>query len=72
METTVVTVKGQATIPVGLRRHLGVGPGDHIGFEVDGEGRVIVKKCSREAALWAKALEPTLLAEWGSSVDDDL
>ncbi len=72
METSVVTVKGQATIPVEIRRHLRLKAGDQVGFEVDCRGRVILKKCGREEALWAKALESTLVAEWGSTKDDDL
>ncbi len=72
METSVVTTKGQATIPAKIRRQLNVKPGDQIGFEVDAAGNVILRKCSRTEALWAKAMESTLAAEWGNSCDDNL
>ena len=72
METSVLTIKGQATIPVAIRRHLKLKAGDQIAFELDTKGRVILKKCAREEALWAKALESTLLAEWWNARDDDL
>lgn len=72
METSIITTKGQATIPAPIRRQLKVKPGDQIAFEVDSSGNVIIRKCSRTEALWAKAMESTLAAEWGNSCDDDL
>jgi AbrB family looped-hinge helix DNA binding protein len=36
--TAKMTSKGQVTIPVEIRRVLGVGPGDHLVFEEDKEG----------------------------------
>jgi AbrB family looped-hinge helix DNA binding protein len=72
VETSVITTKGQATIPAKIRRQLKVKPGDQIGFEVDKSGNVILRKCSRTEALWAKAMESTLASEWGNNRDDDL
>lgn len=34
---TRLTKKGQVTIPAGIRRRLGLKPGDRVRFEVDGE-----------------------------------
>ena len=72
MEISVLTVKGQATIPAEIRRHLKLRAGDQIGFEVDSKGRVLLRKCVREEVVWARALESTLTKEWGSDLDDDL
>ncbi len=72
METSVITTKGQATIPAPIRRQLKVKPGDQIAFEIDAAGNVVIRKCSRAEALWAKAMESTLVAEWGNDSDDNL
>lgn len=37
-----LTSKGQITLPVGLRRHFGLKPGDEIAFRVDGSGARIM------------------------------
>jgi AbrB family looped-hinge helix DNA binding protein len=38
-----ITSKGQVTIPVAIREHLGLLPGTEVEFEVDGDAVKIVK-----------------------------
>ena len=42
-----ITRKGQVTIPLPVRRQLGVGPGSEVDFVVEG-GRVVVRKRAGE------------------------
>ncbi len=37
-----VTTKGQVTIPLDVRRTLGIGPGSEVGFELDEQGARLV------------------------------
>ncbi len=39
---STVTTKGQVTLPVEVREHLGVNPGDRITFIVDDAGAILV------------------------------
>ncbi len=41
-----VTEKGQVTIPKPIRDRLGLTPGSRVEFEVDGQGRVILRKAA--------------------------
>lgn len=38
-----VTSKGQITLPATVRRRLNVGPGDHVVFVEDAEGKIVMK-----------------------------
>ena len=38
-----ITVKGQTTVPSGVRKAIGVGPGDEIGYIIEGSRAVLVK-----------------------------
>ncbi len=52
MHNSTLTSKGQVTIPAEVRRRLGLHPGDHVGFIVDGDEVRLVRKESRiEAAF---------------------
>ena len=52
MQNSTLTSKGQVTIPAEVRRRLGLHPGDHVGFIVDGDEVRLVRKESRiEAAF---------------------
>ncbi len=52
MQNSTLTSKGQVTIPAEVRRRLGLLPGDHVGFIVDGDEVRLVRKESRiEAAF---------------------
>lgn len=44
-----VTQKGQVTIPLGVRRALGIQPGSDVDFEVDGHGARLVVDRERAA-----------------------
>jgi AbrB family looped-hinge helix DNA binding protein len=58
---SAITIKGQVTIPKPVRDRLGVKPGDEVAFELDADGRVIVRKArgkpkpSRFAGLRGRA-----------------
>lgn len=55
---TSVTTKGQVTIPVDIRAHLGIKPRDRVQFAVDEDGSVrVVPAPSRLAALF-ESVEP--------------
>jgi antitoxin PrlF len=43
MLTSSVTTKGQVTIPVELRKKLGIKPGDRVGF-VESDGKVEIRR----------------------------
>jgi AbrB family looped-hinge helix DNA binding protein len=68
MPTATMTSKGQTTIPVEVRRELGLAPGDRIDFIKVADGRYEV----RPAHVSVGALRG-LLAQWGGArlSDDD-
>ncbi len=47
--TTIVTSKGQVTIPKRVRDLLGIGPGSVIDFERGADGRVVLVKVNKKA-----------------------
>lgn len=47
MLTSVITQKGQVTIPVELRSSLGIHPGDHLSFSRKGKNIIISVKKSK-------------------------
>jgi antitoxin PrlF len=52
MRDSTLTSKGQVTIPAEVRRRLGLRPGDHVGFVIDGdEVRLVRKETNIEAAF---------------------
>ena len=52
MQTSTLTSKGQVTIPVALRNHLGLQPGDQVGFVVeDGKVQLVRREQRIEAAF---------------------
>lgn len=46
---TMLTSKGQVTIPKPIRDRLGLGPGSAVEFEVAADGRVTLSKADRKA-----------------------
>jgi AbrB family looped-hinge helix DNA binding protein len=46
LELTKMTAKGQITLPVAIRKRLGLKPGDKVGFIMDGGGEIRVVNVS--------------------------
>ena len=64
MDTSSVTSKGQVTIPVAVRRRLGLQPGDQVGFVVDGgEVRLVRRENRVEAAFGLCKADASLSVE---------
>lgn len=66
---TKITSKGQATIPVEVRRLLDVSAGDHIAFHVEGN-HVELARARPMDIEFANALESTLTSEWLAEEDE--
>lgn len=71
-----VTVKGQVTIPKPIRDRLGLTPGSKVEFEVDGQGRVFLRKAGPKGEALPpesnrfERLKGTATAMEGMSTDD--
>ena len=68
--TSTVSSKGQTTLPVKVRKALGVRSGDVILYEI-GEEQVRIRKARALDLSWARALESTL-DEWNDPDEEDL
>ena len=68
-ELSKVTSKYQATIPLSIRRKLGLKPGDSVAFEIEND-TVTVRRATVFDREYAKALEGTL-TEWMTKEDDE-
>lgn len=70
-----ITAKSQTTIPRAIRMALGVGPGDELAYEIEGD-RVVVRRMIEDADDDGVFDNPfTLFTEWASEADaayDDL
>jgi AbrB family looped-hinge helix DNA binding protein len=64
-----VTSKFQATIPLAVRRKLGLKPGDAVVFEVEND-IVTVRRATALDREYVKAVEGTL-TEWLSKEDEE-
>lgn len=51
-----VTSKGQVTIPLAVRRRLGIEPGSEVDFELDGRGARLVRARSAGGAQIARRM----------------
>lgn len=69
MTMTTLTTKGQATIPVEVRRQLDLHAGDKINFVI-AQDKVYIVKVQPFDLAYHQALESTL-SEWDSSEDDE-
>jgi len=47
--STMVTSKGQVTIPKSIRERLGITPGSRVDFDLDPDGRVVLTKADAAA-----------------------
>jgi AbrB family looped-hinge helix DNA binding protein len=48
--STTITSKGQVTIPKAVRDRLNLRPGNAVDYELDQDGRVVIKKAGRKSA----------------------
>lgn len=69
MKWSTVTSKGQATIPAGIRKHLGLHVGDRVIFEVVKDA-VVIRRMQAFDYEYHQALAKTL-SEWDSKEDDE-
>ena len=51
MHASKITTKGQVTIPLKFRKLLGVRPGDKIVFDVNENGKVLIRKINSRVSL---------------------
>ena len=71
MELAKVTSKGQITIPIAIRKALGIREGDKILFIEDGD-RVILKNTSTSALLKAQEAFQGVAEELGIKNEQDV
>ena len=57
MSTSILTSKGQITIPKDIRNRLNLHPGDRLEFVIDEDGRVLVLPASIDASESAGMLK---------------
>ena len=67
MSTSILTSKGQTTIPKDIRKRLNLHPGDRPEFVIDEEGRVLVLPASIDASELAGMLKSPA---WPVGVED--
>jgi len=58
MSTSILTSKGQTTIPKDIRKRLNLLPGDRLKFVIEEDGRVLVLPASIDASELAGMLKP--------------
>ena len=68
---SVLSEKGQTTIPGLVRKRLALEPGDVIRYEFAADGTVSLSKARKVDHAWARAIESTV-TEWHGDEDDDL
>ena len=71
MELAKVTSKGQITIPVAIRRALGIKDGDKVMF-IQQEGKVVMMNASLDALLEAQQAFSGVAEETGLKDDQDV
>lgn len=67
--TAKLTSKSLASIPVGVRKHLNLKPGDTVEYELCEDGTVQLRKSQPLDRVHAAALSSTL-TEWASDADE--
>jgi AbrB family looped-hinge helix DNA binding protein len=65
---STITTKAQTTIPREVRQRLGLGPGDKLIYEIEGEA-VRIRKAPVLDLAYLRALQATL-SEWDSPEDE--
>jgi AbrB family looped-hinge helix DNA binding protein len=69
MNTSTVTQKGQATIPLAIRKKMALKAGDTVLFDYQGK-EVTIKKVTSLDISYLKSLEKTVASEWSSQADN--
>ncbi len=69
MFASTLTSKGQATIPVDVRKAMHLMPGDVVVFEIK-DHKAVISKAELFDYPYHRALSQTL-SEWDSSADDE-
>jgi AbrB family looped-hinge helix DNA binding protein len=67
---SVLSAKGQVTIPKEIRERLGLEPGDFVVYEITDNDKVILRRVEPYDAAFHLAVSETL-EEWGSEEDDE-
>lgn len=63
-----ITAKAQTTIPLAVRRALGLGPGDEIRYEIE-DGRVILTRVPSDGESDMYINNFSMFTEWASDAD---
>lgn len=71
MELAKITAKGQITIPVAIRKMLGVGDGDKVMFVQEGD-KIVMKNASSIALLEAQQAFQGVAEEMGIEDEQDV
>lgn len=69
MHVSKLSAKGQVTIPLEIRKALGIEPGDLVAYEIQGQS-VKIKRIAPFDAVFHSAVSETL-GEWNSPDDDE-
>ena len=62
-----ITAKAQTTIPRAVRLALGIGPGDEIGYEIDGDKVVLTRVKPNEKDMFVNNF--STFTEWSDEYD---
>lgn len=65
-----ITSKGQVTIPAPIRKALRANAGDSLIWDIETDGRIVVRRLEPIDVSYLKALNGTL-SEWDSAEDDE-
>lgn len=71
MELAKITSKGQITLPIAIRKKLGVKDGDKVAF-IENGNQIVLVNASMEALLAAQAAFDGVAEELGLQTEDDV
>lgn len=69
MHVSKLSIKGQVTIPIDVRKAMGIEPGDLVSYELKGNS-VEIKRLDPLDAVYHASISETL-EEWNSPEDDE-
>jgi AbrB family looped-hinge helix DNA binding protein len=70
LQLAKITSKGQVTIPASIRKALRANAGDSLIWDIETDGRILVRRLEPIDVSYLKALHGTL-SEWDSAEDDE-